>query len=119
MADFGSTVLLSRCNNSVDGILSKTHTDEVTCEYKLTPDECGENVQGFTRNVASIHEYDGEITGGSPGGICDWDVGESETAPFMFTDAGGSVFVCTRSRFTEQAGEYAKFAGTLDNRAGI
>jgi hypothetical protein len=119
MADFGATVLLSRCNQTVDGILSKTHTDETTCEYKKTPDECGENVQGFTRNVMSTHEYEGEITGASPGGICDWTVGESETPPFNFSNAGGTVFVCTRARFSEQAGEYAKFSGSLDNSQGI
>ncbi len=119
MADFGATTLLSRCNASVSGILSKTHTDETTCEYKKTPDECGENVQGFTRNVVSTHEYEGEITGNTVSGICEWSVGESETAPFNFDNAGSTTFVCTRARFSEQAGEYAKFGGTLDNSENI
>ena len=123
MANFGSTAFYLRCANTVSGINAKSYTANTSCEYKKTQDACGENVQGFTKNVMSKHDWEGEITGGSAGGVVVYTVGSSVSAPNggWTTNMGtpGSVFVCTEALYTETAGEWAKFRFSAENNDGI
>ena len=121
-APFGSLALFTKCVGAVSGINGKSYDGDTACEYKKTVDECGQNAQGFTRNVVSTHKWNGEITGSSPGGFCASLVGHSVSDPGAFLtnmQTPGSVFVCTAARYSEAAGEWAKFEGTLDNSDGI
>lgn len=123
MANFGSTAFLSRCVGAVTGILAKSYAAKTTCDYKKTVDNCGNNVQGVTKNVMSTHDWEGEITGGSAGGVCVSAVGSSISAPgTAWTGnmaSAGSVFVCTSADYTEAAGEWVKFRLGAENCDGI
>jgi len=123
MANFGSTAFLSRCVGSISGINAKSYSAKTTCEYKKTVDACGQNVQGFTKNVMSAHDAEGEITGGGAGGICVSVVGASMTAPGTAWTGNmaspGSVYVCVSADYTETAGEWAKFRASAENNDGI
>lgn len=123
MANFGSTAFYSRCVGAVSGINAKSYSAKTECEFKKTVNECGQNVQGFTKNVSSTHSWDGEITGGSPGGVCVSAVGASVSAPGTSwttnMSSSGSVFVCTSAEYTETAGEWAKFSLGAENNDGI
>jgi hypothetical protein len=123
MANFGSTAFLSRCVGVVSGILAKSYSAKTTCEFKKTVNECGDNVQGFTKNVMSTHEAEGEITGGSASGVCVSSVGASVasfgTGWTSNMSSPGSVFVCTSADYTESAGEWTKFRIGAENNDGI
>lgn len=123
MASFGAQALYKHCVGTVSGILAKSYTANTTVEQKKTPDECGENVKVLTLNVMSSHDWEGEITGGAPSGICNSKVGQSMSAPAgIFTNnmqAPGSTLICTSATYTEASGEWAKFAVTGENNTGI
>ena len=123
MANFGATAFYSRCVGAISGLNGKSYSAKTTCEYKKTMDECGQNVQGFTKNVSSTHDWEGEITGASPGGVCSFTVGSSISAPgtnwTSNMSSPGSVFVCTGADYTETAGEWAKFSLSAENNDGI
>lgn len=120
--DFGSTAFFSKCVNPVSGMNAKNYDGDTDCEVKKTPDECGQNIQMFTRNVKSAHKWRGEVTGGSIGGFCASQVGHSVSDPGAFLgnmSSPGSVFVCTTARYSEVAGEWSSFEGSLENNDGI
>jgi len=123
MANFGSTALLTRCVGVVSGILAQSYSADTSCEYKKTTDECGQNVQGYTKNVMSKHSAEGFITGGSASGVCVASVGASiasfGTAWTTNMSSPGSVFVCTSAKYNEAAGEWAKFSVEAENNDGI
>jgi|FreactTroBogLake_1042271.scaffolds.fasta_scaffold11301_3 hypothetical protein len=123
MANFGSTAFYSRCVGAVSGLNAKSYSAKTEVEYKKTVNECGQNVQGFTKNVVSTHSAEGEITGGSAGGVCLQVVGAScgtvGTGWTSNMSSPGSVFVCTSAEYTETAGEWAKFSIGADNSDGI
>jgi hypothetical protein len=123
MADFGSRAFYSRCVGAISGVNGKSYSAKTTVEYKKTVDECGQNVQGYTKNVSSTHDWEGEITGLSPSGICVASVGASVAPPGTSWTANmssaGSVFVCTSADYTESAGEWAKMRLGAENNDGI
>lgn len=120
--NFGSTAFYKRCVTSFSGINSKTYTADTSCETKYQPDECGNNINVYTRNVKSNHDFEGEIIGGGPSGLCLTHVGHGVADPGLFLGNmanTGSAFICTRGRYTENAGDYAKFAATIENNDGV
>jgi hypothetical protein len=120
--DFGSTAFFLKCVNPVSGMVARSYNAETNCEVKKTPDECGQTIQIFTRNVVSTHKWQGDITGGSVGGLCASLVGHSVSDPGAFLGnmaSPGSVFICTSGRYNEVAGEWANWDGTLENNDGV
>lgn len=123
MANFGSTAFYSRCVGAITGLNGKSYSAKSSVEYKKTVDNCGNNVQGRTLNAVSTHDWEGEITGGSPSGACVMVVGASISSPgtewLSNMGSAGSVMVCTAAEYTETAGEWAKFKLTAENTDGI
>jgi len=121
MANYATTGLYTNCAPTVSGILCKSATAKTTCEYKKTPDECGQNINGFTRNVMEQMDVEGEISGASPGGICSQKVGATATAPFTWGTQMNSpgVYVCTSGGPSFKGGEYATFALGLESNEEI
>lgn len=122
MADFGALALLSRCVDAVTGINAETYSADISCDLVKTPDQCGENVQAFTKNVMADHQWSGEITGPSASGAVLFFVGTGVTAPpgtWANNMTSGTVFICTKASPSFSRGEWAKFSFTLNNSAGI
>lgn len=122
MANFGSIALLTRCVAAVAGINAESYSVDISCDYTKTPDPCGENVQGFTKNVMATHQWSGEILGPAAGGAAGYLVGTGVTPPpgvWAANMAPGSQFVCTKANPSYSRGEWAKFGFTLDNSEGI
>lgn len=123
MAAFGAQALYKFCVGVVSGILAKSYTANTTTEQKKTADECGENVKVNTLNVMSSHEWEGEITGGAPSGICTSKVGQSMSPPagIYLTNMQnpGSTLICVGANYTEASGEYTKFSVTGENNTNI
>lgn len=122
MSDFGSLALLTRCVAAVVGINAESYSADVTCDYTKTPDPCGENVQGFTKNVMADHQWGGEILGPNAAGAVLFMVGTGVTPPpgvWGNNMTPGAIFVCTKANPQFTRGEWAKFSFTLNNSAGI
>lgn len=122
MGDFGSLALLSRCVGAVAGLNAESYSADISCVYTKTPDPCGENVQGFTKNVMADHQWSGEILGPSVVGAAAFLVGTGVTPPagvWANNMSPGAVYVCTKANPSYTRGEWAKFAFTLNNSAGI
>lgn len=122
MPDFGSLALLTRCVGAVVGINASSYSADISCDYVKTADPCGENVQGFTKNVMADHQWEGEMTGPTVGGAALFMVGSGVTPPtgvWLNNMTPGAVYVCTKANPTYTKGEWAKFAFTLNNSQGI
>lgn len=122
MSNFGSLALLTRCVDAVAGINAESYSADVSCDYVKTPDPCGENVQGFTKNVMADHQWSGEILGASVAGAALYFVGTAVTPPagvWGHNMAPGAVFVCTKGNPQFTRGDWAKFSFTLNNSEGI
>lgn len=122
-SSFGAQALYKYCVGVVSGILAKSYTANTTVEQVKTPDECGENIKVLTKNVVSSHDWEGEITGTAPSGICLTKVGQSMSAPagiyLSNMQSPGSTLICTNATYTENSGEWARFSVTGENNAGI
>lgn len=122
-SSFGSQALYKFCASVVSGILAKSYTANTTVEQKKTADECGENVKVTTLNVMSSHEWEGEITGNAPGGVCNSKVGQSMSAPggiwYRNMQNPGSTLICVGANYTETSGDYAKFSVTGENNTNV
>ena len=122
MSDFGSLALLTRCVGAVAGLNAESYSADISCDYVKTPDPCGENVQGFTKNVMADHQWSGEILGPTVSGAALYTVGAGVTPPagvWGNNMTPGAVFVCTKANPQYTRGEWAKFGFTLNNSAGI
>lgn len=122
MADFGSLALLTRCVAAVAGLNAESYSADVTCDLVKTPDQCGENVQAFTKNVMADHQWSGEILGPSAAGAVLYMVGSGVTPPagvWGGNMAAGAVFICTKAGPQFTRGDWAKFSFTLNNSEGI
>jgi hypothetical protein len=122
MADFGSLALLSRCVDAVSGINAESYTADISCDLVKTPNECGENVQAFTRNVTADHNWQGEIRGPTVSGAVVYNVGAGVTPPpgvWGRNMTPGASFICTKANPQFSRGEWAKFSFTLNNSEGI
>lgn len=122
MPDFGSLALLTRCVDAVSGINAESYSADISCDLVKTPDECGENVQAFTKNVMADHQWAGEIRGPSISGAVNYNVGAGVTPPSGVWDKNmtpGAVFICTKASPQYSRGDWAKFSFTLNNSAGI
>ena len=116
------TAFFLKCVNEVSGINGKSYDADTNAEEKLTVDECGQNVNIILKNVTAVHKWSGEITGNSPGGLVTNDIGHSCADPGAFTGnmaSVGSVYIATGGRYSEAAGEWAKFEATIKNFDGI
>lgn len=119
---YGSLALFLKCVNAVSGINGKTYGADVSCEKKLTVDECGQNANIILRNVVNTSKWSGEITGGAPSGLCTNPIGHSCADPGMYTAnmlSVGTVFLATAGTYNEAAGEWAKYDATIENYDGI
>lgn len=122
MADFGSTAFHSRCVDAVSGINADSYSADISCELVKTADPCGENIQAFTKNVMADHQWSGEITGASIGGVCLSMVGAGITPPpgvWGNNMTPGASYICTKANPQQTRGEWQKFSFTLNNSAGI
>lgn len=122
MADFGALTLLSRCVDAVAGINAESYSVDITCDLVKTPDPCGENVQAFTKNVMADHQWSGEILGPAAVDVVVFLVGTGVTPPAGVWENNmtpGADYICTKANPTFTRGDWAKFAFTLNNSAGI
>lgn len=122
MSNFGALALLTRCVDAVAGINAESYSADASCDLVKTPDPCGENVQAFTKNVMADHQWSGEILGPGAGGSTLFQVGSGVTPPagvWVNNMAAGAAYICTKATPTYTRGEWAKFAFTLNNSAGI
>lgn len=122
MSNFGSLALLTRCVGAVIGLNAESYSADISCDYVKTADPCGENVQGFTKNVMADHQWSGEILGPSVAGAVLYMVGTGVTPPagvWGNNMTAGASFVCTKANPQYTRGEWAKFSFTLNNSAGI
>lgn len=122
MADFGSLALLARCVGAVAGLNAESYSADISCDLVKTPDNCGENVQAFTKNVMADHQWSGEILGATVSGAALYTVGAGVTPPpgvWGNNMTPGSAYICTKGNPQYTRGEWAKFAFTLNNSAGI
>lgn len=119
---YGPLSLYLKCVNAVSGINGKSYDADTNAEEKLTTDECGQNVNIILRNVTNVNKWSGEIVGGSPSGLCTNQIGHSCANPGAFQGnmaSSGTIFVATGGRYSEAAGEWAKFEATVKNFDGI
>lgn len=122
MANFGSIALLTRCVAAVAGLNAESYSADVSCDYVKTADPCGENVQGFTKNVMADHQWSGEILGSGASGAVLFLVGTGVTQPagtWGNNMSPGAAFVCTKASPSFTRGSWAKFSFTLNNSEGI
>ncbi len=122
MSDFGALALLTRCVGAVTGLNAESYSADITCDYVKTADPCGENVQGFTKNVQAEHQWSGEILGPTVAGAALYTVGAGVTPPAGVWENNmtpGASYVCTKANPQYTRGEWAKFAFTLNNAEGI
>lgn len=121
MSSFASTGLLTKCAPTISGIQCKSASADASCELKLTTDECGQNVNGFTRNNKLSLSCEGEITGNTPGGICLQKVGASASAPFGWEHqlTAPGTYVCTSGGVSYKGGDFATFKMGLENNEGV
>lgn len=122
MADFGAISFLTRCVTAVLGINAESYSADVSCDLVKTPNPCGENVQAFTKNVMADHQWSGEMLGPNVAGAALFLVGNGATPPsgvWGNNMTPGTAFICTKATPTFTRGDWAKFAFTLNNSAGI
>jgi len=122
MADFGALALLTRCVDAVSGINAESYSVDISCDLTKTMDECGENVQAFTKNVQADHQWAGEIRGPAAAGAVLFQVGAGVTPPagvWANNMAPGTAYICTKAAPSFTRGEWAKFGFTLNNSEGI
>lgn len=120
---FGAQALYKRCTENISGILTSSYSADGSVDQTKTPDECGDNVKLVTKNVMTSHTWEGEVSGASPGGICNSKLGQSISAPagiwYNNMSSPGSFLICTNGRYSENRGEWATFSITAENNAGI
>lgn len=122
MAFFGTKAFLSVCVAAVDGLNASSYGVDVSCDYTKTPDECGENIKGYTKNVMADHNWEGEILGPSASGAALYLVGTGVTPPVGVWGnnmSPGANFVCTKAGPKFTRGDWATFSFTLNNSEGI
>lgn len=122
MPDFGSLALFSRCVDAVAGINAESYSADISCDLVKTPDQCGENVQAFTKNVMADHQWSGEILGPTVSGAALYFVGTGVTPPagvWGNNMTPGAIFICTKASPSFSRGDWAKFSFTLNNSEGI
>lgn len=122
MANFGAIALLTRCVEAIAGLNAESYSADISCDYVKTPDPCGENVQGFTKNVMADHQWSGEMLGSAASGAALFLVGTGITPPagvWGNNMSAGSAFVCTKAAPSFTRGDWAKFGFTLNNSEGI
>ena len=122
MANFGALALLTRCVEAVTGINAESYSADISCDLVKTPDNCGENVVAYTKNVMADHQWSGEMTGPTVSGVVNYLVGAGVTPPagtWVGNMTPGTAYICTKASPSFSRGEWAKFGFTLNNSQGI